>query len=74
MFGKLFGKQSSKEESEFTSRRVKVGWPFKDDLATVVWDEPKPVNPHLRIVKNPDGTMHLTNIDGPMSTVRPSGL
>jgi len=44
MFGKLFGKQSSEKDSESTSRRVKVGWLFKDDLGTVVWNEPKPVN------------------------------
>jgi hypothetical protein len=38
MFGKLFGKQSSEQDSESASRRVKVGWLFKDDIATVVWD------------------------------------
>ncbi len=107
MFGKLFGKQSSEQESESTSRRVKVGWLFRDDRATVVWDEPKPVNLdhakptsaksaqlcpaaiqfdrlhyvincpvdlHLRIANNSDGQLQLTNVDGPMSTVRPSGM
>ncbi len=106
MFGKLFGKQEQ-EEQETSSKRVKVGWLFKDDTATVVWDAPKPVHfdhgkpsssksaqlcpaaiqfdrlhyaincpvdLHLRIAANADGQMQLTNVDGPMSTVRPTGL
>ena len=106
MFGKLFGKQSAAEESQSTSRRIKVGWLFRDDLATVVWDEPKPVNLnhakptsaksaqlcpaaiqfdrlhyvincpidlHLRINQQ-GGELKITNVDGPMSAVRPAGV
>jgi hypothetical protein len=106
MFGKLFGKQSE-EEQETSSRRVKVGWLFRDDTATVVWDAPKPVqfdhgkptssksaqlcpaaiqfdrlhyaincpvDLNLRLSANSDGQLKMTNVDGPMSTVRPSGL
>jgi hypothetical protein len=106
MFGKLFGKQAE-EEQETSSRRVKVGWLFRDDTATVVWDAPKPVqfdhgkptssksaqlcpaaiqfdrlhyaincpvDLHLRLSANSDGQLQMTNVDGPMSTVRPSGL
>ena len=106
MFGKLFGKKET-EQAESGSRRVKVGWLFKDDTATVVWDAPKPVSfdhgkptsaksaqlcpaaiqfdrlhyaincpvdLHLRISATGDGQLQLTNVDGAMSTVRPSGL
>lgn len=104
MFGKLFGKKAEQEPS---SRRIKVGWLFKDDTATVVWDSPQPVSfdhgpptsaksaqlcpaaiqfdrlhyiincpvdLHLRIVRSAEGQMQLTNVDGAMSSVRPSGL
>ena len=106
MFGKLFGKQEEQQQ-ESSSRRIKVGWLFKDDTASVVWDTPKPasfdhgpptssksaqlcpaaiqfdrlhyvincpVDLHLRIVRNADGTMQLTNVEGAMSSVRPSGM
>lgn len=106
MFGKLFGSKAE-EEQESSSRRVKVGWLFRDDTATVVWDAPTPVHfdhgkptssksaqlcpaaiqfdrlhyaincpvdLHLRLSANSDGQLQMTNVDGPMSTVRPSGL
>ena len=106
MFGKLFGKQEE-DQQESSSKRIKVGWCFKDDTATVVWDRPTPVqfdhgkptssksaqlcpaaiqfdrlhyaincpvDLHLRLSANSDGQLQMTNVDGPMSTVRPSGL
>ena len=44
MFAKLFGKRPADENDEPASRRVEVGWLFKDDLSTVIWDVPKPVD------------------------------
>jgi len=44
VFAKLFGKRSAVESAESASRRIEVGWLFRDDLSTIIWDKPKPVN------------------------------
>jgi len=44
MFAKLFGKRPAGENAEAPSRRIEVGWLFRDDLSTIIWDVPKPVN------------------------------
>jgi len=107
MLSKLFGKRAKDEDNESGSGRVTVGWLFKDDLASVIWDVPKPINLeqskptssksaqlcpaalqfdrmhyvincpvdlHLRINKTADGQLQLSNVEGPMSAVRSTGL
>jgi len=106
MFVKLY--RQMQRDAEFSARRrYKIGWLFKDEKASLIWDAPQPVSfdvpkpttsksatvcpaaiefdrrhfaincpidLHLRMQKNAQGQLQMTNVDGPMASTRPAGL